>query len=297
MADDVKAAEAKAAEEAAKAAAAEAEAAAKSKEAEEKAAAEEAAAKAKAEAEAADADAESDAGNGEDGSGKETDKDGKDGADDDNADDDDNDDDGLKWDDVQRTGDEVADSVLSELQEAGISTEDAKALIYDPLLEHGDPTKIDRDALIEKVGKARANLVMAGIENYVGRNNAAAEEAVGIVYETAGGKEGWEKVAAWARENVSDKDRADLNALMDQGGRKASFAASEYVRMHNEAEGTTSVGRGETLEGDAKAGDVGEAISRVEYAERMEKAHRLGPKPGEIAAIQRARERGRKKGL
>ena len=196
------------------------------------------------------------------------------------------------------TGDEVGNSVLELLQNSDMSVEDAKALIYDPLTEHGDPTKLDRDALVEKVGKAKANLVMAGIENYVSKQNAKNEAILESVYEAAGGKDSWSKVAEWARANIPDADRAEYNALLDEGGVKAKFAAGEYVRLYNEDAKNTSVGKTTTLEGDTPAGDQGEAISRVEYAERMDKLHRTGKATtAAIAEVQRARERGRKKGL
>lgn len=195
------------------------------------------------------------------------------------------------------TGDEVGDSVLQMLQNSEMSVEDAKALIYDPLTEHGDPTKLDRDALVEKVGKAKATLVMAGIENYITKQNAKTESILKTVHEVAGDKDSWAKVAAWAKDNVSEADRADYNEMLDAGGAKAKFAAAEYVRLFNADTNNTSVGKTSTLEGDAPAGDQGEAITRNEYAERLDKAHRRGAKPAEIKEIQRARERGRKKGI
>lgn len=196
------------------------------------------------------------------------------------------------------TGDEVGNSVLQILQNSEMSVEDAKALIYDPLTQHGDPTKLDKDALIEKVGAAKANLVMAGIENYVSKQNARNAEILESVYDAAGGKDAWSKVAEWAKANVSEADRADYNEMLDAGGAKAKFAAAEYVRLYNADAGNTSVGKSTSIEGDAPAGDQGEAITRVEYAERMDKLHRTGKATkAAIAEVQRARERGRKKGI
>ena len=196
------------------------------------------------------------------------------------------------------TGDEVGDSVLLVLQNSGIPVEDAKALIYDPLTEHGDPTKLDKDALIEKVGKANANLVMAGIENFVAKNNAKNEAVLKDVYEVAGGKENWDQVAPWAKEKLSEADRKDYADMLDAGGAKAKFAAQEIIRLYNADTNNTSIGKTTTLEGESAAGDQGEAITRVEYAERMDKLHRTGKaSKAAIAEVQRARERGRKKGI
>ena len=196
------------------------------------------------------------------------------------------------------TGDEVGDSVLLVLQNSGISVEDAKALIYNPLTEHGDPTKLNKNALIEKVGKANANLVLAGIENFVSKNNTKNEAVLKDVYEIAGGKDNWEQVAPWAREKLSEADRKDYADMLDAGGAKAKFAAHEIIRLYNADTNNTSIGKTTTLEGESPAGDQGEAITRIEYAERMDKLYRTGKaSKAAIAEVQRARERGRKKGI
>lgn len=194
------------------------------------------------------------------------------------------------------TGDEVGNSVLQVMQNSGLSPEDAKALLYDPV-QQGDPTKVDRDALVEKVGKANANLIIAGIENYVARSSKAAEETLSTVYDVAGSKEQWEKVAPWVKANIPEAERAEYAAMLDKGGAQARFAAQELVTKYNADPKNTAVGKKTTVEGDGKAPTQGRAITRVQYAEELEKAHRTGASQATIKEIQLARERGRKQGI
>lgn len=194
------------------------------------------------------------------------------------------------------TGDETGDAVLLKLQESGIDPDVAKSLLYDAV-RAGDPTKIDRDALVEKVGKVNANLILAGIENFVAKQSANVAATTALVYEAAGGEGNWRKVAEWTSKNVSDADRAEFAKLIDAGGRQAQFAAAELVKLYNADEKNTSVGTKVRIEGDGKAPEGGRAIGRRQYAEELMKAHRKGASPAVLKEIQAARERGRKRGL
>lgn len=194
------------------------------------------------------------------------------------------------------TGDETGDSVLFLLQQSGIEPDTAKALLFDAVRD-GDPTKIDRDALIEKVGKATANLVMAGIENFVGKQAAKVAETTKIVFDAAGSPDAWKKVAEWSAKGLSDADREEFRSLIDKGGRSAQFAAAEMVKLYNADSSNTSLGKTVRLEGDGKAPDSGRAIGRREYADELMRAHARGASNAVIKEIQNARERGRKRGL
>ena len=193
------------------------------------------------------------------------------------------------------TGDEVGDSVLEVLQNSEITPEEAKALLYDAV-KAGDPSKIDRDALVEKVGKAKANLVMAGIQNFTDRNAEKIKATMDVVHTAAGGKDNWEVIAPWAKANMDQDALKEYSDLIDAGGAKAKFAAQELTAAYNKDESNTSI-TGDTVEGETQVNaDSGEAIGSREYAERLEVAHR-NKDSAEIAKIQRARQRGRKKGI
>ena len=194
------------------------------------------------------------------------------------------------------TGDEVGDSVLQMLQNAEMSPEDAKAMMYDAV-KAGDHTKIDKEALIEKVGKAKANLIMAGVENFVNRNAATTAAIVSTVHEAVGGKENWDKVTPWANKHMDKAVLSDYAEMIDAGGVKAKFASQEMLKAYNNFKGNTSLS-GVTLEGDSpnSGNDTTETMTRAQATEAKIIALRKGDH-AEVARIQRIRRASRAKGI
>lgn len=193
------------------------------------------------------------------------------------------------------TGDEAGDAALALIQNAGISVEEAKALMFDAVKE-GKPENIDRDALVEKVGKDKAALILAGVENFVTRSKAKAETILNEVHTTVGGKENWDAVTTWAKENVSAEDMADYRDMIDAGGAKARFAANELASRYNGDDGNTTLNTSE-IKPDTKAAPKGEVLTKVQYFEKIEAAYAKGATEAEINEIKAARARGRAKGI
>ena len=195
------------------------------------------------------------------------------------------------------SGDEVGNSVLQTLQNSGVSTEEAKALLWDAV-EAGDPTKVDRDALVEKVGKVKATLIMAGIENVTSRNNAKIAEVTKVANETAGGEANWKKASAWAVKNLGADELDELRNMLDKGGRQAKFAAGEIVARYNDDPKNTALtaGKGQ-VKPDGKGGNAVQPISRREYGEQLDKLHRRRGTPAEFAALKAQRQAGIKAGI
>jgi len=195
-------------------------------------------------------------------------------------------------------GDDVANSVLTELQNSGVTPDEAKALLWDAV-EKGDPSKVDRDALVEKVGKARATLIMAGIENVTSKNNAKIEEVTAIAHKAAGDKESWTKATKWANAKMDASELDELRGMMDKGGRQAEFAASEIVSRYNADPNNTSLKAGsKQLNADGKAKPAGEPLSRRQYGEELDKAHRTGRlTPALQESLKARRALGAKQGI
>lgn len=195
------------------------------------------------------------------------------------------------------TGDEVGDSVLSLLQNSGMTTEDAKSLMYDAVME-GDVTKIDREALEAKVGKANATLILAGTENFITRSKAKAETIVQEVHTAVGGKDNWDAVTTWANENVPEGELAEYREMIDAGGAKARFAAKELADRYNgDSNNTTLNSDNGEIAGDSKANTSGEKMTKAQYVAALEKAYDSGATEAEIKAIKAARARGRAAGI
>lgn len=194
-------------------------------------------------------------------------------------------------------GDEVANSVLATLQNSGVTTDEAKALLWDAV-EAGDPTKVDRDALVEKVGKDRATLIMAGIENVTSRNNARIEEVTTIANETAGSKENWSKATKWAVAKLPENELNELRDMLDKGGRQAKFAAGEIVARYNADPKNTELTAGKNqIKPDGKANTALKPITRREYGELLDKAHRTRAGEAAIQQLRARRELGKKQGI
>lgn len=233
----------------------------------------------KAAKEKADAEAASDEGNSKDGEGE---------------DDESKELDTSVWGD---TGDDVGNSVLQTLQNSGVSTEEAKALLWDAV-EAGDPTKVDRDALVEKVGKAKATLIMAGIENVTSRNNAKIAEVTKVANETAGGEANWKTASTWAVKNMQEDELDELRNMLDKGGRQAKFAAGEIVARYNADPKNTALNAGGgQVKPDGKGGSTVQPISRREYGDALDKLHRRRGTPAEFAALKAQRQAGIKAGI
>lgn len=197
------------------------------------------------------------------------------------------------------TGDQVADSVLQMLQNADVSPDEAKALLFDAVKE-GDLSKIDRDALTAKVGEAKASLIMAGVENFVGRQASKNEGIIKEVEKAAGGAENWKTMAAWGKANIPEADLIEYRTMIDNGGAQARFAAGEIATRYNADEKNTSLSTDTTtpsLEGDGGPGASARKTTRNEYVAELTKAHRSGASDSVIAEITAARHRGRSAGI
>lgn len=194
-------------------------------------------------------------------------------------------------------GDEVANSVLLTLQNSGVSTADAKALLWDAV-EAGDPSKVDRDALVEKVGKANATLIMAGIENVTSKNNERIGQVTKIAHEAAGSSENWSKATKWANAKMEESELNELRNMLDKGGRQAKFAANEIVARYNEDPNNTALSAGAAqVTPDGKANAVVKGITRREYGEQLDRLHRRGAGEAEFNALRAQRAAGKKQGI
>lgn len=196
------------------------------------------------------------------------------------------------------TADETSASVIDTLKDAGVTPTDAKALLWDAV-QAGDPTKIDRDALVEKVGAARANLIMIGVKDITTRNNAQIEAARTVVNEAAGSAENWARVRDWAQKNVPEADLAEYREMIDRGGRFAKVAAQEIVEKYNADSKNTSVApTSKAVTPDSKPSKPSvQGISRSEYGRKLDILVRRGAKEAEFNALKAQRRAGVQQGL
>ena len=195
------------------------------------------------------------------------------------------------------TGSEVGNSVLGMLQEAGLTTDEAKVLLFDGV-QSGDPSKIDMAALTEKVGKNAANIIMSGTKTFIAENAAKNAGIISEVHTAAGSESNWEAVSAWAADNVSESDLNEYRPMIDKGGAAARFAVSELMASYNKDSNNSTLGAAAPrAEPTSVSPPASTAITRAEYVAALEKAHRRGASQKEIATIQANRNNGRKRGI
>lgn len=178
-------------------------------------------------------------------------------------------------------GDDAVNSVVATLKEAGVDAKEADGWFREAA-ETGDMSKINVTAIAEKVGKEKANLIVLAVKDYYGRTQGSVKESVNAVYEQVGGEENWKKVSAWAtaqrKADPAFNKKADaLNAMFDLSPEAAAMAAKELRSMYEAASGNSSL-QVKQMQGQTAA-SVGvnlEPISRKDYAEQYERAHRKG---------------------
>lgn len=204
------------------------------------------------------------------------------------------------------TGDDVGDSVLTMLQNADVSVDEAKALLFDAV-KQGDVTKIDVAALEAKVGKTKATLLMAGITTFVNSQATRNAQIVADIKEASGGEENWTKMTDWSKaqnadgkQNIDEASLTEYRGMIDKGGAMARFAVSEIAAKYNADKGNSTLQTATvatTVIGDGGPGPSARSTSRAVYVEELTKAHRLGASDDALAEITAARHRGRAAGI
>jgi len=193
--------------------------------------------------------------------------------------------------------DEVGRSTLTLIQNSGMTPETALEL-FGKAREQMDPSLVDRDKLIEAVGKTKATLIMAGFETVTSREKARVHEVTKVVHEAAGGEENWKKATKWATAKMDASELDELRAMLDKGGRQAKFAADEIISRYNSDPKNTALAAGNgQVTPDTKATTTVKGITRREYGEQLERLYRRGASEAEFNALRAQRNAGKKQGI
>ena len=199
-----------------------------------------------------------------------------------------------KWGDYG--DDEVTTSTLAVLQNSGVTPEEAKALLWDAV-QSGDISKIDRDALVEKVGKAKATLILTGVRQNIENTQKQIDAVKKVTAEVAGGEANWKVAAAWAVKNIPADDLEELRGMLDKGGRSAKVAAQEIVEKYNTHPGNTSLNKSKTITPSGKGGEKLEPLTRQQYGQELLRANRRGASATELGVLLERRKLGKKQGI
>ncbi len=192
------------------------------------------------------------------------------------------------------TSSENGNAVLTLLQNAGVTPVEAKGLLFDAV-QAGDLSKVDRKALEDRLGKANATIVMTGADNFIKEQKSKANAIVAELHTEVGGKDNWQKVAAWANENVPAEEIEEFRAMINGGGMKAKMAARELKARYESADSNSSLEVKETLPGGKPSTPVEPPLSKQEYIKKLETLTRnhFGNPPAHLRqALLDARKRG-----
>ena len=187
------------------------------------------------------------------------------------------------------------------LKEAEISVEDANA-IFAEAVESGDITKIDKKALVEKLGQDKADVVLVLAESYYNTQFSKFKAIKDEAFSLTGGEENFNSMTEWAKEKAKAdpefaKDLSEFRAMLDSNQPRAIKAAiSELFEIYKQDPDTTI--EADLTVGDKAASTAGvEPLSRSEYINLVEKAHREGNYEQVRASLWARRSAGKKKGI
>lgn len=197
------------------------------------------------------------------------------------------------------TGDEVADTAIDLMKDAGVSVKDAEG-IFGKAMQSGKIEDIDIATLEAKVGKAKANLVLAGIRDWHTRVGAKNLATVAEVHTVVGGEAAWATLRDWAGKQEAAnpdfaKDLAEYRGMLDAGGKAAKFAAQELVNLYN-ADPNTKGLNNSIVKGDGKPAPVGGPLGRAEYYALVSAAEAKGDRQA-VASLNARRRAGKAAGL
>lgn len=175
--------------------------------------------------------------------------------------------------------DEDADAVVAILKEAQIPVAEAHSL-FKEAIETGDFSKINVATLVEKLGKAKADLVLLGVKSYYTKETAKVKEIVKAAHDVVGGAANYTLIQDWARLKAAkdpefSKTVQELNPLFNMGPKLAAIAAKELKTLY-EADPNNKSLQIKQVVGDSAATTPetkGEYISRADYNAQIKKAH------------------------
>lgn len=171
----------------------------------------------------------------------------------------------------EKTGDVSLDMALDFVGKAGIGVEH-------PAMQaaaNGD-FSILKATLAAKNVPGWEQFVALGESAYTRQQEQATAKAAALretVYKEAGGQAEWNNVQAWASNNATPEEKAQINALLNQGGLAAKGAVKYLVDAYSRANNvvvnpqdpTANAGRG----GGAPSGDQGPLTAKA-YAEAVQ---------------------------
>lgn len=187
------------------------------------------------------------------------------------------------------------------LEESGLAVEEANA-IFSEAVETNDLSKIKKDALIEKIGKDKADVVLVLAESYYNTTFSAMEAIQTEVFSLTGGEDNFAAIKEWANEKAKTdttfaKELAEIKEMIDtQKMRSVKAAITDLVDLYRQDPDTTTPANLEV--GDKAAGKTAaQPLTRADYISEINKARKDGTYDKVSASLWSRRQAGMKQGI
>lgn len=201
----------------------------------------------------------------------------------------------------------VVKQVESLLNDAGLNPQDVTKAIME---NGGKLTPALTKQLVEKHGEAVASIVAdqlgtfhkASVEKATKRDQEVynqVQEAFKDVTDQSGDKT-WQELSGWAKENIPNDERKEINKLLQQGGIAARYAINDLVNRFKSSD--SFVQAAELVNGDNFSNDNSglTPLSKAEYTQKFRELESKGHVYGqskELDKLDRQRMAGLSRGL
>lgn len=203
-------------------------------------------------------------------------------------------------------------SMLSQVEgllaDAGLSPKEVVTLVSK---EDGQVTPDILKALVDKHGEAVASLVVDNLQGFHEKSKTEATNRDKVVFDQVqeafkgiteqSGEDTWKELSAWAKDNIPNAERKEINALLGKGGKAAKYAVQDLVDQFKNSD--TYEQPAELLDGDSLGDDTfggGKPLDKAGYDRELRKLLNEGHVYGqsaEINALDRRRMKALKRGM
>ena len=200
---------------------------------------------------------------------------------------------------------DVVAQVGALVTEAGLKPEEVAKIVSE---NNGDLTPALFQSLVEKHGEGLTAIIADNLKNFntdavekANENDNAVFDRVAKAFEGVteqSGEESWKELSAWAKDNIPNEERAEINKLLQAGGLSAEFAVDHLVKKFQSDSSYSQSASLETADGVADSAGLA-MVDKAEYDRELRKLLNEGHDYNtskDIAQLRRRREKAIRRG-
>lgn len=194
----------------------------------------------------------------------------------------------------------------SLVSDAGLTPADVAKEVTD---NDGEVSPETLKALVDKHGEAVGTLIAEKLGTLHNENVQAAQSRDKAVFDQVAeafqgatdqsGEESWKELAGWAKENISNEERQEINDLLGKGGIASKLAVQYVVDSFKNSDDFTQpavLETGEDTPQDFSSGAIDRSTYVRELDKLLEAGHDYGSSP-EVRKLESRRQKGIKRGI